>query len=75
MAQKKWLIHGYDGGIAGPFVNVSSKSPLEINWPDAHDIETDSDGSISGKFENGWFHAIMLNTVKESHMASSLKEL
>ena len=68
LSRQKYIIFGYDGNIAGSFVNATKLTYEEIItdklWDDQYDVEIE-EGIINGKLENGWFTAVPVNKIKE----------
>ena len=69
LSQQKYIIFGYDGSIAGSFVNASKLTHEQITrdklWDDQHNVEVDKDGIVNGQLENGWFTAVPISKIKE----------
>ena len=69
LSKQKYIIFGYDGNIAGTFLNATNLTYEQITteklWEDQYDVEIDANGKINGQLENGWFSAIPIIKIKE----------
>ncbi len=69
LSKQNYIIFGYDGNIAGSFVNATKLTYEQIVkdklWDDQHNVEIDEEGQINGQLENGWFTAYPIEKLKE----------